>query len=103
MGYFTELNTLVRFPKNSLDPKDLAVGKKYTITRERERTFPLHIAMLLIDEYWNFYGYCVAHEAVIKNKQTTLTFEVLTLFSPEEQKLYKQKFLEAAKMTGEVA
>lgn len=101
MGYMTELNTLLRFPKGSIDPTELAVGKTYTITRDRERTFPLHIAILLIDENWTFYGYCVVHEATIKDKHTTLTFEVLSLFSPEEQKIYKDNFLAAATKTKE--
>lgn len=100
MGYFTELNTLLGLPKD-FDVSTLVVGKRYTVIKEKERVFPLHIAMLLIDSSWNFYGYCVAHSAKTYEHKTQLEFEVLTLFSSDEQKLYKQKFLEAAKKTGE--
>ena len=100
MGYMVELNTLLRPPSN-FDFKKLIVGQKYTVTLDRERAFPLHIAILLIDNDWNFYGYCVANSLVVKNKKSTIEFEVLTLFSTEEQKVYKDKFIEAAKLTGE--
>lgn len=101
MGYYVELNTLLR-PPAPFDFDELAIGNTYTVTLERERAFPLHIAVLLIDAEWNFYGYAVAHSALLKDKKTTIDFEVLTLFSPEERLLYKSKFIEAAKKTGEV-
>jgi hypothetical protein len=101
MGYYVELNTLLR-PPTSFDFKSLTTGKKYTIILERERAFPLHIAILLIDKDWNFYGYAVAHSALVKDKKTQIEFEMITLFKPEEQQLYQQNFIEAGKITGEV-
>jgi len=101
MGYMVELNTLLGLPQG-FDTATLEVGKKYAVRKDRERAFPLHVAMLVVDSEWNFYGYAVAHEIVVKDKQTQITFEVLSLFNPEEQKLYKTKFLEAAKKTGEI-
>jgi len=101
MGYMVELNTLLGLPKD-FDMNTLKVGGKYVVSKDRERAFPLHIAMLLVDSEWNFYGYCDAHSAIIKEQKTEIEFEVLSLFTPEEQKLYKEKFLEAAKITGEV-
>lgn len=58
--------------------------------------------MLLEDFDGTFYGYCVVSEAVIKNRKTKLTFEVLSLFSPKEQKNYHDRFFEAAEKTGEL-
>lgn len=101
MGYYVELNTLLR-PPAPFDFTALAVGKKYTVTLERERAFPLHIAILLIDAEWNFYGYAVAHSAHLENKKTTIEFEMLTLFTKDEQVLYQKKFIEAGTLTGEV-
>ncbi|MCX6731116.1 MAG: hypothetical protein NTZ55_04670 [Candidatus Roizmanbacteria bacterium] len=101
MGYYVELNTLLR-PPEPFNFSSLAVGNKYTVTLERERAFPLHIAILLIDANWNFYGYAVAHSAFLKDKKTTIEFEVLTLFTKEEQSIYQRKFVEAGKLTGEV-
>ena len=101
MGYLVELNTLLR-PPSGFDFTSLAIGETYTVTLEKEHAFPLHLAILLIDKEWNFYGYCVAHSAVVKGQKTTITFEMLTKFSLDEQKLYREKFLEAGKMTGEV-
>lgn len=101
MGYFVELNTLLGLPKD-FNVTSLAVGKRYTILKDKERAFPLHIAILIIDGQWNFYGYGVAHSIVIKDQKTEIEFEVLSLFKPEEQKLYKEKFVEAGKKTGEV-
>jgi len=96
-----ELNTLLGLPKD-FDPKGLAIGNRYIIVKDRERAFPLHIAILVVDADWNFYGYAITHSAVISNNQTRLEFEVLSLFSSDQQILYRQNFLTAAKLTGEV-
>lgn len=101
MGYYVELNTLLR-PPSGFDFTSLVLGKKYIVTLERERAFPLHIAILLIDKEWYFYGYAIAHSAVIKDKKTQIEFEMITLFKEEEQRLYQQKFIEAGKISGEV-
>jgi hypothetical protein len=101
MGYMVELNTLLGLPKD-FDVSTLEVGKHYTILKDKERAFPLHIAILIIDGQWNFYGYGVAHSIVVKDQKTEIEFEVLSLFTPEEQKLYREKFTEAGKKTGEV-
>lgn len=101
MGYYVELNTLLR-PPAPFDFNAIALGKRYTVQLERERAFPLHIAILLIDAEWNFYGYAVAHSAHLEGKKTTIEFEMLTLFTKEEQMLYQKKFIEAGKLTGEV-
>jgi len=101
MGYYVEVNTLVRLP-NEVDPSSLKVGQTLKMTRERERIVPLHIALLLIDKDWNFYGYCRVSSVETKNQTTVLEVEILTLFSPEEQKIYRNKFVEAGKITGEV-
>ncbi len=101
MGYYVEVNTLVRL-SNEIDPFSLKIGQMIKMTRERERIVPLHIALLLIDKDWNFYGYCRVNSIETKNQKTFMEIEILTLFSPEEQKLYKDKFVEAGKITGEV-
>lgn len=101
MGYLTELNTLLRPPK-SFEFSSLTEGARYTVTLERERAFPLRIAVLVVDYEWNFYGYAAVHQCVTENRTSTLTFEMLSLFSEEEKALYRRRFLEAAKKTGEV-
>lgn len=96
-----ELNTVLRLPKD-FDASQLHVGTRYVVVKERERVFPLHVAILIVDCEWNFYGYAVAHSAVIGDLKTEIEFEVLSLFTMQEQAMYKSKFLEAAKKTGEV-
>ena len=101
MGYVVELNTLLGLPKD-FDASTLIVGKQYTIIKDRERAFPLHVAILIVDREWNFFGYAVAHQIVVKDQKTEINFEVLSLFTSEQKVLYKEKFIEAARMTGEV-
>lgn len=101
MGYMVELNTLLGLPKD-FDIATLVVGQQYTIFKDRERAFPLHVAILMVDSDWNFYGYAVAHQIIVKDQKTEIKFEVLSLFTPEEKMVYKNKFTEAAKQTGEV-
>lgn len=102
MGYMVELNTLLGLPKE-FDTSQLAIGKTYTIVKPRERAFPLHIAVLIVDKKWDFYGYCKVNSAIVKNQSTEFEFEVLSLFTAEEKAIYKAKFTEAAKKTGEIS
>jgi len=101
MGYLTELNTLLGLPKD-FDISSLSIGGKYAITKDRERAFPLHIAILIVTSDWNFLGYAVAYSMKNEKQKCVIEFEVISLFNPEEQALYKSKFVEAAKITGEV-
>jgi hypothetical protein len=101
MGYMTELNTLIGLPKY-FDTSTLKVGQTYSVTKDRERSFPLHIAMLIVTPDWSFLGYAQAMSTENKDQKCAITFQVISLFTPEEQKIYKDKFLEAAKVTGEV-
>lgn len=101
MGYLTELNTLLGLPKD-FDISNLSVGSKHVITKDRERAFPLHIAILMVTCDWDFLGYAVCHSMKNEDQKCVIHFEVISLFTPEEQLLYKTKFLEAAKFTGEV-
>lgn len=101
MGYHVEVNALVRIP-NDFDLSTLKVGKDYGVVNERERITPLHIALLMIDKDWNFLGYCAVNSAVVKDLKTVYQLKVISLFTPEEQKLYRDKFLYAAGITGEL-
>lgn len=96
-----ELNTLLGLPKD-FDINKLKIGQKHAITKDRERAFPLHIAILMVTSEWDFLGYAVAHSMKNFDKKCEIEFEVISLFSEDEKKLYKEKFLEAAKVTGEV-
>ena len=97
----TELNTLIGLPVG-FDTSSLVIKETYAITKDRERSFPLHIAMLIVDSEWNFYGYGVVHSMKNMNQKCELEFEVISLFSPEEQNIYKTRFIGAGKFTGEV-
>lgn len=101
MGYMVELNTLLGLP-NDFDVSTLKIGGTYNIVKDRERAFPLHIAVLIVDKGWNFYGYCRVNSAIVRDQKTEFEFEVLSLFNTEEQAVYKSKFIEAGKITGEV-
>lgn len=101
MGYLTELNTLIGLPKD-FKTNTLVVGSSYSILKDRERTFPLHIAMLIVDSEWNFYGYAVVNSLYSKDGKSTLEFTILLLFNEQEKELYKSNFISAAKQTGEV-
>lgn len=101
MGYMTELNTLLGLP-NDFDISTLDIGKKYKVIKNRERAFPLHIAILMVTSDWSFLGYVVVHTMKNFDQKCEIEFEVISLFSKNEQELYKEKFLEAAKMTGEI-
>lgn len=101
MGYMVELNTLLGLPHN-FNTALLGLGTKYWITKDRERSFPLHIAVLVVDKDWNFYGYGVVHSAIVKEYKTEFEFEMLSLFTEDVSAIYKTNFVSAATITGEV-
>lgn len=96
----TELNTIVRFPED-FDVSSLKHGLIVDLVLDRERVLPLRIAVLFFHTNWNFLGYCRVLEITQKDSKTYLNVEVLTVFDEKEQKLYKAKFVEAGKFTGE--
>lgn len=100
MGSFTEINTLVRFPTD-FDFSSLKQGQTIDLTLERERVLPLRIAVLYFHGDWNFLGYCRVLELSQADGKTKLKVEILSVFNDQEQKMYKAKFVEAGKLTGE--
>ena len=96
----TEMNSIVRFP-GDFDLSKLKYGLIVDLELERERVLPLRIALLYFHTDWNFLGYCRVLSTTQKDGKTYLKVEVLTVFTEEEQKLYKTKFVEAGKFTGE--
>lgn len=100
MGAFTEINTIVRFP-GDFDFASLKQGMIVDLELERERVLPLRIALLYFHTDWNFLGYCRVLSITQKDGKTHLQVEVLTIFTKEEQEIYKTKFVEAGKFTGE--
>lgn len=100
MGAMTEINSLVRFP-GDFDLSTLKNGLIVDLTLERERVLPLRIALLYFHTDWNFLGYCRVLSLTQKDCKTYIKVEILTVFDEKEQKLYKEKFVEAGKFTGE--
>ncbi len=96
----TELNSLVRFP-GDFNLSTLKNGLIVDLTLDRERVLPLRIALLYFHTDWNFLGYCRVLSITQKEGKTNLQVEVLTVFTKEEQDVYKVKFVEAGKFTGE--
>lgn len=100
MGSLTEINTLVRFPVD-IDITSLKSGNIVQLTLDRERVLPLRIALLFFHSDWNFLGYCQVLSLTQQEQKTLVKVEILTVFNEEERKLYKAKFVEAGKFTGE--
>lgn len=96
----TEINSKVRFNED-FDFQQLKSGLIVELTLEREKVLPLRIALLYFHTDWNFLGYCRVLSITQKEGKTYLQVEVLTVFTKEEQNIYKTKFIEAGKFTGE--
>lgn len=100
MGAMTEINSIVRFP-GDFDLSSLKNGLLVNIVLDRERVLPLRIALLYFHTDWNFLGYCRVLSLTQKEGKTYLQVEVLTVFTEQEREIYKTKFVEAGKFTGE--
>lgn len=103
MGYFAEVNTLLRLPAgHGIELSKVRPGNEFEILKERERIFPLDCAILLEDEKGEFWGYCTATSATIENKNTKVRFKILSVFSKAERLIYSKRFDEAGRITGEI-
>ncbi len=100
MGAMTEINSIIRFP-GDFDFTTLKHGLIVDLELERERVLPLRIALLYFHTDWNFLGYCRVLEITQKDGKTYMKVEVLTVFNDQEKNLYKSKFVEAGRFTGE--
>lgn len=100
MGAMTEINSIVRLP-GDFDFSKLKPGVVVNLTLDRERVLPLRIALLYFHTDWNFLGYCRVLSLTQKDGKTNMEVEILTVFTEEEQLIYKTKFVEAGKFTGE--
>lgn len=100
MGAMTEINSIVRFP-GDFDLVSLKNGLLVDLVLDRERVLPLRIALLYFHTDWNFLGYCRVLSLTQKEGKTYLQVEVLTVFTEQEREIYKTKFVEAGKFTGE--
>lgn len=101
MGSKIEVNSLVRLP-DTINANELVEGQRVQFIRENERIIPLQIALLMINQDWNFYGYCRVVSLQTKQDQTQVEIEVLTLFNKDESKIYKDNFRKAGLLTGEI-
>lgn len=95
-----EVNTIVRIPPD-FDFSTLKQGLVITVTLPRERILPLRIALLYFYSDWNFLGYCRVLSLTQSEESTQAIVEILTVFSEKEKTLYKTKFVEAGRFTGE--
>ncbi|MDP3093783.1 MAG: DUF2584 family protein [bacterium] len=102
MGYHVEINTMLRLGKSDVKPDDLQIGKQYTISRSNIRIYPTDMAILLLSEDWTVLGYCAIRKTLVSGKDMEITFEILSLFAPDEQKIYTTRLKEALTTTHEI-
>lgn len=94
MGYHLEVNALLVVPSTELDLKTVEVGKVYSIIKKNERLYPLSIPMEFCDEHYRYYGKGVVSKLTLEKNKTTLTFEVVRLFSKEDSEAFSRNFID---------
>ena len=102
MGYRVEINTMLRLGKSDVKPEDFQIGKQYTIFKSNIRIYPTDMAILLLSEAWMVLGYCAIRKTVVSGKDMEITFEILSLFNPDEQEVYTTRLKEALTITHEL-
>ena len=94
MGYQIKFNCLLTVSKTDLSLQDLVVGQRYNITKDGERLYPLNIPIEVCDDDHVYYGKVAVRKLTLEAEKTSLEFEVLKIFSPEEAKVYTNNFIE---------
>lgn len=75
------------------DKTDFLVGEEYTIHKDGYRIVPLDVPMEFADSNFNYLGRAKVTKIIVTLDSTDITFQVLKLFSPEEQKVYNANFV----------
>lgn len=89
MGYFVKFNWLLRL-NPTFDISMIKEGATLTYTAEGERIFPLNIPIEISDSEATYLAKIVIRKLVLEKDTTTVTFEVLKMFTPEESKVYTE-------------
>lgn len=76
-----------------LDLATLEVGQHYTIVKEKERLYPLNIAIEICDDAYNYYGKVAVRKLALEAGKTTLEIEVLKIFDANECAVYTNNFI----------
>ena len=90
-----KLNGLLSLP-DGFDTSKLVVGKKITIEKSGMRIMPFYNPLELSTSDHTYLGKILVTELRIVKDKTYVTFEVLKLFSSEEQKTYTSNFIKAS-------
>ena len=102
MGTTSTFNNLIKLPENTIDQKSLKIGDIVNVKKTGQRTIPTGLAFLVADHDWTFLGYGVVLKLETSPEYSLFTVKILSLFNPDEQLIYKKRFLEAGKLTGEI-
>jgi len=102
MGYHIEINTMLRLREADVKLEDLQIGRQYTVSKSNIRIYPTDMAILFLSENWIVLGYCAIRKILISNKNMEITFEILSLFTSDEQKIYAVRLKEALTTTHEI-
>jgi len=93
MGYHLEFNCLLVVPSQQIDLKNLSVGDKFTVIKEKERLYPLDIAIEICDEDYQYFGKVAVRKLTLESGATTVDIEVLRVFSFDEAAVYTDTFI----------
>jgi hypothetical protein len=74
-------------------PTDLKVGETYVVRKDGYRIIPFNVPTELADSQFKYLGKVKVTKLVVTPGGTDITFEVLKLFSPEEQEIYSNNFI----------
>jgi hypothetical protein len=98
MGYHLEFNCLLSVPGESFDFAAMQTGQSYQIVKEKERLYPLNIAIEICDENYQYHGKIAVRKLSLEAGKTTLEIEVLKVFSPEEAAVYSDNFIKPSQI-----
>ena len=87
-----KLNALLSLPDN-YDVNSLIEGQEVTIEKNGMRIMPFYKPIELSTEDHKYIGKILVKELRIIKDKTFVTFEILKLFSTEEQKVYSNNFI----------
>ena len=90
-----KLNALLSLPE-SFDIETLVEGQDVTIEKDGMRIMPFYNPMELSTSDHKYLGKVLVKELRMIRDKTFITFEVLKLFNPEEQRVYTENFIKSS-------
>lgn len=91
MGYFIEINTILKLPKN-FKTNNLKIGKKIKVVKEGEHFLPRKIVEFC-DSNYKYLGKVQVQSLTLQENKTIVEAKIIKLFDSKTSEVFSKNFI----------